>query len=93
MSKTERQAEVETLTTAISAAPNVYVTDFAGLNVARMTEFRRRLRGAGAAGAASASSGTGRMRRAGSGRAGGAGARSRCIPGCCSSAGGRMRLP
>lgn len=48
MSKTERQAEVESLTTAIAAAPNVYVTDFAGLNVARMTEFRRRLRGAGA---------------------------------------------
>jgi large subunit ribosomal protein L10 len=48
MSKTERQTEVDDITAAIKAAPNVYVTDFAGLNVARMTEFRRRLRGAGA---------------------------------------------
>lgn len=48
MSKTERQAEVDTITAAIKASPNVYVTDFAGLNVAKMTEFRRRLRGAGA---------------------------------------------
>ncbi len=48
MSKAERQAEVETITAAIKAAPNVYVTDFAGLNVAKVTEFRRRLRGAGA---------------------------------------------
>ena len=48
MSKPERQAEVETITAAIKASPNVYVTDFAGLGVAKMTEFRRRLRGAGA---------------------------------------------
>jgi large subunit ribosomal protein L10 len=48
MSKPERQAEVETITAAIKAGPNVYVTDFAGLDVAKMTEFRRRLRGAGA---------------------------------------------
>lgn len=48
MSKTERQAEVETITTAIKESPNVYVTDFSGIDVARMTEFRRRLRGAGA---------------------------------------------
>jgi len=48
MSRTERQAEVEFITSAIKAAPNVYVTDFSGLNVAKMTEFRRRLRGAGA---------------------------------------------
>jgi large subunit ribosomal protein L10 len=48
MSKPERQAEVDQLTAAIKAAPTVYVTDFAGLNVAKMTEFRRRLRGAGA---------------------------------------------
>jgi large subunit ribosomal protein L10 len=48
MSKTERQAEVETLTAALKASPNVYVTDFSGLNVLRMTEFRRRLRAAGA---------------------------------------------
>ena len=31
MSKTERQAEVETLTAALKASPNVYVTDFSGL--------------------------------------------------------------
>lgn len=48
MSKPERQAEVEALTAEIQASPNVYVTDFSGLNVLRMTEFRRRLRGAGA---------------------------------------------
>jgi len=48
MSKTERQAEVESITSALQAAPNVYVTDFSGLDVAKMTEFRRRLRGAGA---------------------------------------------
>lgn len=48
MSKTERQTEVETLTAALQASPHVYVTDFSGLNVLRMTEFRRRLRAAGA---------------------------------------------
>lgn len=48
MSKTERQAEVESITAALKASPNVYVTDFAGLDVARITEFRRRLRGVGA---------------------------------------------
>jgi large subunit ribosomal protein L10 len=48
MSKTERQAEVETITAAIKDSPNVYVTDFSGIDVAKMTEFRRRLRGAGA---------------------------------------------
>jgi large subunit ribosomal protein L10 len=48
MSKAERQSEVETITAAIKANSNVYVTDFAGLSVAKITEFRRRLRGAGA---------------------------------------------
>jgi large subunit ribosomal protein L10 len=48
MSKPERQAEVETIATALKANPNVYVTDFAGLSVGKMTEFRRRLRVAGA---------------------------------------------
>ena len=48
MSKAERQEEVERITAAITAAPHIYVTDFAGLNVAKVTEFRRRLRGAGA---------------------------------------------
>jgi large subunit ribosomal protein L10 len=48
MTKVERQSEVESITTALKANPNVYVTDFSGLDVAKMTEFRRRLRGAGA---------------------------------------------
>jgi large subunit ribosomal protein L10 len=48
MSKTERQTEVEALTAELAASPNLYVTDFRGLNVQRITEFRRRLRGAGA---------------------------------------------
>ncbi len=47
MSKTERQAAVETLTAQLKQAPNVYVTDFSGLNVLRMTELRRRMRAAG----------------------------------------------
>ena len=47
MSKTERQTEVESLTEQLKASPNVYVTDFSGLNVLRMTEFRRRVRAAG----------------------------------------------
>ena len=48
MSKTERQATVESLTALLKGSPNVYVTDFQGLNVLRMTELRRRLRAAGA---------------------------------------------
>ena len=47
MSKTERQETVETLTAELRESPNLYVTDFSGLNVLRMTEFRRRLRAAG----------------------------------------------
>jgi large subunit ribosomal protein L10 len=47
MSKTERQETVETLAEQFKASPNIYVTDFTGLNVLRMTEFRRRLRAAG----------------------------------------------
>ena len=48
MSRSDRQAEVDTISEALRGGPNVYVTDFAGLDVAKMTEFRRRLRGAGA---------------------------------------------
>ena len=48
MSRQERQTEIETLTEQIKGSPSVYVTDFTGLTVLRMTEFRRRLRGAGA---------------------------------------------
>lgn len=47
MSKTERQETVDTLTEQFRASPNLYVTDFTGLNVLRMTELRRRLRTAG----------------------------------------------
>jgi large subunit ribosomal protein L10 len=47
MNKTERQETVESLTEQFKASPNIYVTDFTGLNVLRMTEFRRRLRAAG----------------------------------------------
>jgi large subunit ribosomal protein L10 len=47
MNKTERQQTVESLTEQFKASPNIYVTDFSGLNVLRITEFRRRLRAAG----------------------------------------------
>ncbi len=48
MSKTDRQATVESLATQLKGSPNVFVTDFQGLNVLRMTDLRRRLRAAGA---------------------------------------------
>ncbi len=47
MNRTERQESVESLTARLKDSPNVYVTDFSGLNVLRITEFRRRLRAAG----------------------------------------------
>ena len=47
MSKPERQATVDALAERLRASPNLYVTDFSGLSVLRMTEFRRRLRAAG----------------------------------------------
>jgi large subunit ribosomal protein L10 len=47
MNKTERQETVESLSALLKASPHVYVTDFSGMNVLRMTEFRRRLRAAG----------------------------------------------
>jgi large subunit ribosomal protein L10 len=48
MSKQERQATVAALTERFRASPNIYVTDFAGLDVAKLTDLRRRLREAGA---------------------------------------------
>jgi large subunit ribosomal protein L10 len=48
MSKTERQTKVEALTERLGGASNIYVTDFSGLSVGKITELRRRLRGAGA---------------------------------------------
>ena len=44
MSKAERQSEVEVLTEKLKGSATVYVTDFSGLTVERMTDFRRRLR-------------------------------------------------
>lgn len=48
MSKSERQAEVEALTEKLKSSATLYVTDFSGLTVDRMTDFRRRLRAVGA---------------------------------------------
>jgi large subunit ribosomal protein L10 len=48
MSKAERQAAVEALAERLKGSANIYVTDFAGLDVAKMTDLRRRLRQAGA---------------------------------------------
>jgi len=48
MSKTERQTKVEALTERIGGSPDIYVTDFSGLSVGKITELRRRLRAAGA---------------------------------------------
>jgi len=48
MNKTERQETVESLSALLKDAPHLYVTDFTGMTVLRMTEFRRRLRATGA---------------------------------------------
>ena len=48
MSKTERQSAVEALTEKLKGSATLYVTDFSGLTVERMTDFRRRLRAVGA---------------------------------------------
>lgn len=48
MSKDERQGTVDALTEQIKESPTLFVTDFTGLNVLKMTEFRRRLRATGA---------------------------------------------
>jgi large subunit ribosomal protein L10 len=47
-SKTERQTQVEVLTDRLKGSPDIYVTDFSGLSVGKITELRRRLRAAGA---------------------------------------------
>lgn len=47
MSKTQRQEMVEALSAELKTSANLYVTDFTGLTVARMTELRRRLRAVG----------------------------------------------
>ena len=48
MSKEQRQEEAAAIAEQVGKAKVVYVTDFSGLSVLRMTEFRKRLRGAGA---------------------------------------------
>ena len=45
--KPVRQETVASLTEQIKASPTLIVTDFSGLNVLKMTEFRRRLRATG----------------------------------------------
>jgi large subunit ribosomal protein L10 len=47
MNRTEKQTIVDELAARLRAARSVYVTDFAGLNVAQVTDLRRRLRKAG----------------------------------------------
>lgn len=47
-SKTERQDQVAALTERLKGSPDIYVTDFSGLSVGKITELRRRLRAAGA---------------------------------------------
>jgi large subunit ribosomal protein L10 len=47
MSKTERQSQVEALQAELQSSPTLYVTDFTGLTVGRMTDLRRRLRAVG----------------------------------------------
>jgi large subunit ribosomal protein L10 len=48
MSKIERQNQVTALTDRLKGTKNIYVTDFSGLSVGKITELRRRLRAAGA---------------------------------------------
>jgi large subunit ribosomal protein L10 len=45
--KAQKQETVTALAGRLQHAPTVYVTDFTGLNVAKVTELRRRLRAAG----------------------------------------------
>ena len=45
--KAQKQEMVTTLAEQIAKSPTIYVTDFTGLNVARITDLRRRLRAVG----------------------------------------------
>jgi large subunit ribosomal protein L10 len=45
--KAQKQETVTALASKLRRSPTVYLTDFTGLNVARMTELRRKLRAAG----------------------------------------------
>lgn len=48
MSKAERENQIAVLTDRFKDLKNIYVTDFTGLSVGKITELRRRLRAAGA---------------------------------------------
>lgn len=48
MSKEQRQEAAVAIAQRVGKSRTVYVTDFSGMSVLRMTEFRRRLRAAGA---------------------------------------------
>ncbi len=45
--KAQKQEMVTTLATQVAKSQTIYVTDFTGLNVARITDLRRRLRAVG----------------------------------------------
>jgi large subunit ribosomal protein L10 len=45
--RAQKEEIVAALAAKLGGAPTIYVTDFTGLNVARLTELRRRLRAAG----------------------------------------------
>ena len=45
--KAQKQEMVTTLAAQVAQAPTIYVTDFTGLDVARITDLRRRLRAVG----------------------------------------------
>lgn len=45
--KVQKQEMVDTLAAQLARAPTIYLTDFTGLNVARISDLRRRLRAAG----------------------------------------------
>jgi large subunit ribosomal protein L10 len=45
--KAQKQEMVTTLAEQVAKSPTIYVTDFTGLNVAHMTDLRRRLRAVG----------------------------------------------
>jgi len=45
--KAQKQEMVTTLATQVAKSQTIYVTDFTGLNVAHITDLRRRLRAVG----------------------------------------------
>ncbi|HET9387113.1 MAG TPA: 50S ribosomal protein L10, partial [Gemmatimonadales bacterium] len=45
--KAQKQAMVTTLAERVAKSPTIYITDFTGLDVAHITDLRRRLRAVG----------------------------------------------